>query len=68
MENLSFLNEYKRKSLVIGKSITYSYMNNGIREYENGLAIDIDDNGGLIVKKSDGSSIILNSGEISVRI
>lgn len=55
---------YRRHSMVLGKEITY---------LENGrsvaaCAVDIDENGGLIVEHEDGSRATLQSGEISLRL
>ncbi len=58
------LDEYRAKSLVIGKSIDYFI--NG--QKNTATAIGIDGCGGLIIKKDDGTSDVLNSGEISVRL
>lgn len=64
-ENLSernFMKKYREKSLVIGKEISYHI--NGIAH--TGIAIGIDDFGGLIVEKN-GKKKVLTSGEITVR-
>ena len=58
------LDEYRAKSLVIGKKIDYFI--NG--QKNTATAIGIDGCGGLIVQKDDGTSDVLNSGEISVRL
>lgn len=58
------LNEYRRKSLVIGKRIDY-YING---EKNTASAVGIDAQGGLIIEKSDGSTDVLRSGEISLRL
>ena len=60
----TFLEEYRKLSLVLGKRITY--ITNGIKC--DGVAIDVDENGFLTVKKDDGTEEILSSGEISVRL
>jgi BirA family biotin operon repressor/biotin-[acetyl-CoA-carboxylase] ligase len=60
----TFLEEYRELSLVLGKRITY--IKNGIKC--DGVAIDVDENGFLTVKKDDGTEEILSSGEISVRL
>ncbi len=57
-----YIVEYKEKSNVIGKEITY--LQNNI--LYTAKAVDIDSNGGLVVEK-DGERITLTSGEISVR-
>jgi len=59
----NFISEYKKRSMVIGKDITY-YINN-IPYY--GTAVDIDNKGGLVVN-SDGRTITLDSGEITLRL
>ncbi len=78
IENSDFIEEYKRKSLVLGREI------NVIKNYRGGqgkdsgkeqdsqdvslaLAIDIDNTGGLVVEYKDGRKETLNTGEISVR-
>lgn len=55
--------DYKAHSLVLGKQV--SFVKNNI-DY-TAEAVDIDDKGQLIVKTKDGE-MILNSGEISVRL
>lgn len=55
--------DYKAHSLVLGKQV--SFTKNNI-DY-TAEAVDIDDKGQLIVKTKDGE-MILNSGEISVRL
>ena len=56
------LSEYKKRSLVLGKNI---YWNRGGVKY-TGKAVDINDEGNLVVDTEEGTCI-LNSGEISVR-
>ncbi len=58
-----FIEEYRRRSNVIGKQIRYGSGNS----FQTGTAIDIDNNGGLIVRTEEGSTITLSTGEISVR-
>ena len=59
-----WLDDYRRHSCVIGKDIkwicgdTVAY----------GKAIDVDDDGGLIVLTDAGERCVLSSGEISVRV
>lgn len=57
-----YIDEYRSKSNVIGKEITY--IQNGISH--TATAMDIDKNGGLIVRNGE-ETITLTSGEISVR-
>lgn len=56
--------EYKKNSCVIGKTVQII---TGTETY-NAKAIDIDQNGGLVIEKEDGSRKILNSGEISLKL
>jgi len=60
----SVLDEYRRKSLVIGKTVDYFI--NG--EKKTATAVGIDVQGGLIIRKSDSTEDILRSGEISLRL
>ncbi len=59
----NFIDEYKKRSLVIGKRI--NVLNFGIGEAE---AIDIDKSGGLVIRTSNGEIKTLSSGEISIRL
>lgn len=58
-----YLNDYRQFSMVIGKNIRYRAGD----EWHTGKAVDIDDNGGLVVVTSD-ETVTLNTGEISVRL
>lgn len=53
----------KAKSCVLGKPIRFF----GAAEGE-GIAVDLDTNGGLVVVRNDGTSLTLTGGEISVRM
>ncbi len=64
IENKAYIKTYRDHSLIIGKSIDY-YRNN--IKY-NAIAVDIDNNGGLIVKLPNGRTEVLNSGEITIRL
>ena len=69
----SFLPAYKKKSLVIGKTVTVyqgRYKVNPEDEITGVPArvLDIADDGGLIVLYADGHQEKLVSGEISIRI
>lgn len=55
--------EYKKRSAVLGKSITFT--ENGVSK--RGIAADITDNGGLAVN-CDGKTVVLSTGEISVTL
>jgi len=58
-----YIDEYRKQSYVIGKSITFN-QNNICME---ATAMDIDSDGGLIVRLLDGSIRTLSTGEISIR-
>ncbi len=60
----SYIDDYRRYSMIIGKKIDF-YKNN--IKY-SGTAVDVDQSGGLIVKLNDGSMTTLTSGEITVRL
>ena len=63
IENYDFISEYKKRSIVLNQDIIYT--SKGISLF--GKAIDIANDGSLIVKNSDGSTKILNSGDITIR-
>jgi BirA family biotin operon repressor/biotin-[acetyl-CoA-carboxylase] ligase len=56
------LNYLKEKSVVLGKPIRFYGTKDG-----EGLAIDLDENGGLVVLTDENEKKILTGGEISVR-
>lgn len=59
----SFIDEYRKRSLVVGKQITV--LGN---PPETAVAIDIDDFGGLVIRTDEGDIKTLSSGEISIRV
>lgn len=59
----SFIDEYRKHSLAIGKTVYFS--RNGI-DYK-AKAVDVSDNGELKVFTESGEEILLNSGEISIK-
>lgn len=74
-ENLdakTFIEDYRSRSFVLGKEILIIPRagNDGERNLTEGIpaeAVDIDGDGGLVVRYRDGSLGTLNSGEISIR-
>lgn len=60
----AFIGEYKKNSIILGKKIVF--ISGGISQ--SAVAIDIDNDGGLVVKLPDGIEKTLYSGEISVKI
>lgn len=63
IKSYDFIPEYKKRSIILNKNIIYT--SSGISSM--GKAIDIANDGSLIVKHEDGSIKILNSGEVSIR-
>lgn len=61
-DHATFMDDYRAASVVIGKQIRYTYDNVPMR----GVAIDIDDAGGLVVQEDNGVRT-LTCGEISVQ-
>ncbi len=59
------MDEYRAHSLVIGKKICY-FGADSVKNY--GVAVGIDDGGGLIVDDEKRGRIILSTGEISLRL
>lgn len=60
----SFMEEYRKRSVIIGKEISF---------FENGRQLDgvaeyVDDEGGLRVVLKDGEKKVLRSGEITLKI
>ena len=64
LENRAFIKEYRERSLVLGKPITF--VKNGVET--DAVAVSVDDDGGLTVRLSDGSQTTLNTGEISIKM
>lgn len=58
------LNRYRSDCITIGQEISLLRLGEEVR---HGKAIDMDDNGALIVEFSDGHLETVNSGEVSVR-
>lgn len=65
-----FMDEYRRRSMVLRKDIKVfnNFTNSGSDEYLKAKAIDISDDGGLIVIYEDGRKDTLTTGEISIRV
>lgn len=62
MYDTSFMEEYRKKSIVMGKHVQYE--KNGQSAF--GTATDIADNGGLIVYNEDGTEDIITSGIVEM--
>ena len=59
----SMMDEYRSHCITLGKEI--KVISGDCTAY--GTALDLDDNGGLLVRFSDGSEKFVTSGEVSVR-
>ena len=71
MESRQFIEKYKERNFILGEQIT---VYQGIYKTDPSevpsrpaRALDIDENGGLVVMYSDGSRETLTSGEVSIR-
>ena len=64
MRDCSFVEEYRRLSVVLGREIRYTEGDDLI----TARALDIDSEGGLMVELPDGSVKVLKTGEITVRL
>lgn len=60
----SFMAQYKRRSIIIGKKI--NVIQNGSQT--PATALDIDDNARLFVRYDDGKTALISTGEVSVRL
>lgn len=72
LESRNFIEEYRRRSMVLGKEIRILTPGQAheARDFTKGItayAVDVDPDGGLMVRYEDGSSGILNTGEVSIR-
>ena len=63
LEDKKYLDEYKEKSIIIGKEVDVYVGENRL----SGVAVDIDDNANLVVKDEDGRLHSFGSGEARVR-
>ena len=63
LENPEFLDYYRKHAVMLDRDVTCIRGN----EQWNAHTLDIDDMGGLVIRKEDGSVCTLSSGEISIR-
>lgn len=65
----TYMEDYRKWSNVIGKEVRYStgVDNNDQAAWEYGTALDIDKDGGLIVRLQNGEDKVLRTGEITLR-
>lgn len=64
LSDKTYMEEYRRWSAVLGKEVRFSVSDG----WRCGTAMDIDEDGGLVVRMEDGTSEVLRTGEISLRI
>ncbi len=72
LESRDFIDEYKSRSFILGKEVLVIPTaglgkDRNLTEGIPASAIDIDGDGGLVVRYQDGTEQTLNSGEISIR-
>lgn len=72
IEARTFIDSYRRRSIVIGKDVTvykgrYKISPEDELEGAPAVVLDIDDDGRLLVEYEDGSRDTLSSGEITIR-
>ncbi|MFV0516350.1 MAG: biotin--[acetyl-CoA-carboxylase] ligase [Aminipila sp.] len=73
IEARDYINEYKERSMVLGRDIQVvkhykKDLSTGNGNAINAVALDIDEDGGLLVEYDDGKREVLNTGEISIRL
>ena len=64
LTNKSYMDDYRNWSNVLGKEVRFS----GGRDWGFGTAVDIDDNGGLVIESKEGGRQVLRTGEITLRL
>lgn len=64
LSDKTYMEDYRRWSNVLGKEVRFT----SGTEWEYGTAVDIDENGGLIVETKDGNKQVLRTGEITLRL
>ena len=63
-EKASLMDAYRRDCMTLGQSVSVVKADRSAR---HGTALDIDENGGLLIRFSDGTEETVTSGEVSVR-
>ncbi|MBC8569269.1 biotin--[acetyl-CoA-carboxylase] ligase [Zongyangia hominis] len=63
MDTAALLSDYRQRLCMLGERVEVL----SARETYEGVALDVDANGALLVKRDDGSVAALRSGEISIR-
>ena len=68
IETREFFKEYKEMSNVIGKRIKYSTSLDLSQDIKEARAIDILEDGGLLLEDDDGQRKVIHTGEITIRV
>ena len=63
IEGKPFISDYEKLCININRQVTF--VKDG--EEINGIAVNVAENGELVIKKEDGTTLNINSGEVSVR-
>ncbi|MCL2036064.1 MAG: biotin--[acetyl-CoA-carboxylase] ligase [Oscillospiraceae bacterium] len=63
-DSQTLLQEYRRRLMMLGKRVVVS----GLKKPFEAVAVDIDETGRLTVRKDDGETLSLSSGEVSLLI
>ena len=63
IEGKTFISDYEKLCININRQVTF------VKEGEetSGIAVNVAENGELVIKKEDGTTLNINSGEVSVR-
>ncbi len=64
LSDKTYMEDYKKWSNVLGKEIRFS----SGTDWEYATAVDIDENGGLVIEKKNGGRQVLRTGEITLRV
>ena len=63
IEGKPFISDYEKLCININRKVTF--VKDG--EETSGIAVNVAENGELVIKKEDGTTLNINSGEVSVR-
>ena len=64
LSDKTYMEDYRKWSNVLGREVRFT----SGTEWEYGMAVDIDEDGGLIVEMKDGTKQVLRTGEITLRV
>lgn len=63
IKHTTFLEEYRSRSLLLGKEVIVEYLNQTF----SALALDIHSDGRLKIEKEDGTQMLLHSGDVRIK-